>query len=57
MTEQEIAKRIEELKAQREQLVTQANLQIANLNGQIQALEELIAPKEQANDDATPAES
>ena len=57
MTEREIRERIENLKAQREQLVTQANLQIANLNGQIQALEELIAPKEQANDDATPAES
>lgn len=52
-----IEERIKQLKQQRDQLVTQANLQIANLNGQIQALEELIAPKEQANDDATPAES
>ncbi len=46
MTEQEIRRRIEELKAQRDQLVTQANLQIAKLGGAIEALESLIQEEE-----------
>jgi hypothetical protein len=50
MDRAEIQHKIEALKKQRDQLVAQANLQLANLNGQIQALEELIAPKEQASD-------
>lgn len=52
-----IKERIEQLKAQREQMVTQANLQIAKISGAIEALEELIAPKEEASDDSAPAES
>ena len=51
MDRAEVQHRIEQLKAQREQLVTQANLQIAKVSGAIEALEALIAPKEQASDD------
>jgi hypothetical protein len=61
MDKAEVQHKIEALKKQREQLVTQANLQLANLNGQIQALEELIAPKGpaegQADADATSPDS
>lgn len=57
MTEQEIRERIESLKAQQQELITQANLQIVKLSGAIEALEELIAPKEKASDDAAPADS
>lgn len=52
-----IKERIEQLKAQRDQLVTQANLQIAKLGGAIEALEELVAPKEGASDESAPADS
>lgn len=52
-----IKERIEALKQQRDQLVTQANLQIAKLNGAIEALEELVAPKEGASDESAPADS
>jgi len=45
------------LKQQRDQLVTQANLQIAKLSGAIEALEELVTPNEQASDDSAPADS
>lgn len=41
-----IKERIEALKQQRDQLVTQANLQIAKLNGAIEALESLIQDEE-----------
>ena len=41
-----IKERIEALKQQRDQLVTQANLQIAKLNGAIEALESLIQEEE-----------
>lgn len=46
MNEEDIKRRIEELKAQREQLVTQANLQIAKLSGAIEALESLVQEEE-----------
>ncbi len=52
-----IKERIEALKQQRDQLVTQANLQIAKLSGAIEALEELVTPNEQASDDSAPADS
>lgn len=45
MTEEQIRERIENLKEQREQLVTQANLQLAKITGAIEALEALIAPE------------
>ena len=41
-----IKERIEALKQQRDQLVTQANLQIAKLNGAIEALESLVQEDE-----------
>lgn len=41
-----IKERIEALKQQRDQLVTQANLQIAKLSGAIEALESLIQEEE-----------
>jgi len=41
-----IKERIEQLKAQRDQLVTQANLQIAKLGGAIEALESLVQEEE-----------
>ena len=40
-----IEERIAELKAERDQFVQQANQQIAFLNGQIHALEELLKPE------------
>jgi len=57
MTEQEIRQRIEGLREQREQMVTQANLQIAKISGAIEALEGLVTPNEQASDDSAPADS
>lgn len=48
MTEEKIQKRVEELKAQRDQLVQEANGSIAYLNGQIAALEALLVPEESA---------
>ena len=41
-----IKERIEALKQQRDQLVTQANLQIAKLSGAIEALESLVQEDE-----------
>lgn len=46
MTEEKVAARIAELKAQRDQFVTEANQQIAFLNGQISALEGMLKPEE-----------
>ncbi len=44
MTEERIRARLAELKAQREQYLQQANLQIAALDGAIQALQGLLEP-------------
>jgi hypothetical protein len=52
-----IKERIEQLKAQQQELITQANLQIVKLSGAIEALEELVAPKEGASDESAPADS
>ena len=41
----EIQHKIEQLKAEREKFVAQANAQATFLNGKIAGLEELIAPK------------
>lgn len=50
-----IAARIAELKAERDQLVVQANQQIAFLNGQIHALEEVLKPDEEKASDSPSA--
>ena len=42
MNEEEIRRRIEELKAQKDQLVIQANLQLAKISGAIEALQGLL---------------
>ena len=44
MTEQEIKARLEELKAQRDKFLNEANQQLAAFNGAIAELERLIAP-------------
>ncbi|MEN6301464.1 MAG: hypothetical protein ABFD96_01990 [Armatimonadia bacterium] len=54
MDKAEIQHRIEELKQERDRFVTQANLQLANYTGQIQALEGLIAPVPEASAKADP---
>ncbi len=46
MTYEQLKERIEELKRQREQLMTQANLQLAKLSGSIEALESLVQEEE-----------
>lgn len=46
LTEEQIKKRIEELKAQREQVIGQVNV----LNGAIMVLEEVLAPTPPATD-------
>jgi len=46
MNEEEIRRRIEELKAQQGQLVQQANLQFVKLSGSIEALEGLLETEE-----------
>jgi hypothetical protein len=46
LSEQDIKKKIEELKEQRDKYVLQVNQQLAAFNGAIQAYELLIAPEE-----------
>ena len=46
-----IKERIEALKQQRDQLVTQANLQIAKLSGAIEALEGLLETEEKPEEE------
>ena len=46
--EARIAARIEELKAQREKFLNEANQQLASLNGGIAELERLVAPPQDA---------
>ena len=41
----EIQHKIEQLKAERDKFVTQANAQVTFMNGKIAGLEELIAPE------------
>ena len=51
MDRAEIQHKIEALKQERDKFVTQANLQVASMNGGIQALEDLIKPtKEEASE-------
>jgi hypothetical protein len=45
VTEERIRARVAELKAEREQYLQQANLQIAALDGAIQVLEGLLEPE------------
>ena len=47
MTEQEIKARLEELKAQRDKFLNEANQQLAAFNGAIAELERLVAPVEE----------
>ncbi len=46
MTDEKIQAKVEALKAQRDQLVQEANSSIAYLNGQIAALEALLVPED-----------
>ena len=45
MDRSEIQHKIEQLKAERDKFVQQANAQVTFLNGKIAGLEELLAPK------------
>lgn len=56
MERAEIQHRIEELKKKRDAFVRDANLQAANLNGQIQGLEDLIKPKAEAPAQEAPSD-
>lgn len=47
MNVEQIEKRIAELKAEREQLVAQANMQLGRLSGAIDELERLITPQKE----------
>lgn len=47
VTHEKIKEEIVSLQQKRNELVEQANLQLANLNGRIAALEALIVPPEQ----------
>ena len=50
MDRAEIQHKIEELKAERDKFVQSANAQVTFLNGKIAGLEELIAPKPEAEE-------
>jgi len=49
MDKAEIQHKIEQLKAERDKFVQQANAQLTFLNGKIAGLEELIKPEEEAD--------
>jgi hypothetical protein len=54
VTEERIRARLAELQAQREQYLQQANLQIAALDGAIQALQGLLEPEPEPDPEPVP---
>jgi hypothetical protein len=50
LNEEKVQARIEELKTQREELIKDANLQVAAINGAIAALESILAPVEETDE-------
>ena len=57
ITYEEIKNTIAALHKKRTELVEQANLQLANLNGRIAGLEALIAPPEETEPETAPDEA
>jgi hypothetical protein len=50
LSEEKVQSRIDELKTQREELIKDANLQVAAINGAIAALESVLVPAEETDE-------